>query len=125
MNIVITLPRDLINKILSGEKLFEMRKSCPYRFRYGDGVFVIEKGTDIVRCFFEVDNIISMEPSKATAWAADLGVSVQYIANYCKNARRIYMWEIGGAIELSNYSRALMGLKQNPQNFAYTNIRLL
>lgn len=125
MNVVITLPRDLISKILSGEKTFEMRKSCPYRFRLGDGVFVIEKGTDIVRCFFKVDEIISINPDKAASWANDLGVSVQYVQNYCKNAQRVYMWHIAEIRQLSNYSRTLLGVKNNPQNFVYTNVRLL
>ena len=125
MNVVITLPRDLINKILTGEKKFEMRKSCPYRLRNGDGVFVIEKGTDIVRCFFVVDSIISMDSCKAFPWAPDLGVSFQYVEDYCKSARRIYMWEIGEIRQLTNYSRALLGLKSNPQSFVYTNVRFL
>lgn len=50
MNIMITLPRDLIDKIISGEKLFEMRKCRPTNVNIGeDGFFVVEKGTNEVR----------------------------------------------------------------------------
>lgn len=125
MNIVITLPGNLIEKIASGEKRFEMRKSCPCRLRDGDGVFVIQKGTDFVRCFFRVDNIISMDSCKATAWADDLGVSVQYVQNYCRNARRVYMWEIGEIRLLKNFRRVNLGVNNNPQNFAYTHYSVL
>lgn len=120
MNVVITLPRDLINKIINGEKWFEMRKTFPYRFRDGDGVFVIEKGTDNVRCFFRVLDFISIEPSEARVFAALLGVSVEYVENYCKNAKRVYLWKIGHVTTLSNWKRSKLGIDKNPQSFAYT-----
>lgn len=58
MNILITLPKHLIDKILSGEKEFEMRKCLPKKMKIGeDGFFVVEKGTDNVRCWCRVDEV--------------------------------------------------------------------
>ena len=125
MNVVITLPRDLINKIINGEKWYEMRRSFPYRCRDGNGVFVIEKGTDRVRCFFRVLDFISIEPYEARACAARLGVSVEYVNNYCKNTKRVYLWKIGRVTALSNCRRSNLGVKRNPLNFVYTNVRLI
>ena len=59
MNILITLPKDLLEKIISGEKKFEMRKCLPKNMRIGeDGFFVVEKGSDEVRCWCRVDKAI-------------------------------------------------------------------
>ena len=125
MNVVITLPRDLINKIINGEKWCEMRKSFPYRFRDGNRVFVIEKGTDRVSSFFQVLDFISIEPCVARAYAHRLGVSVEYVNNYCKNAKRVYLWKIGKVTALSNCRRSNLGLKRNPQSFVYTHFDVL
>ena len=59
MNILITLPKHLIDKIISGEKKFEMRKCLPKNMRLGeDGFFVVEKGTNEVRCWCRVDKCL-------------------------------------------------------------------
>ena len=59
MNILITLPKDLIEKIISGEKVYEMRKCLPKNMTIGvDGFFVVEKGTSDVRCWCRVDKAI-------------------------------------------------------------------
>ena len=58
MNILITLPKNLLEKIISGEKEFEMRKCLPKHMKIGeDGFFVVEKGTDDVRCWCRVDDV--------------------------------------------------------------------
>lgn len=60
MNILITLPEHLIDSIIRGEKLYEMRKSLPKFMKIGeDGFFAVEKGTNNVRCWCRVDDIIS------------------------------------------------------------------
>lgn len=51
MNVLITLPRVYINKILSGEKTYEMRHCRPMHLRPQiDGFFIVEKGTSKVIC---------------------------------------------------------------------------
>ena len=58
MNILITLPKNLLEDILNGKKKYEMRKCFPKQMRIGkDGFFVVEKGTDNVRCWCRVDEV--------------------------------------------------------------------
>lgn len=120
MNVVITLPRVLIDKILSGEKKLEMRKGMPFRFLGTDGFFVIEKGTDNIRCFCVVDDYLSPHPMGCEVWAAALGVSKDYVRNYCKNAKRIWLWKIGNVYRIVNQKRSDIGLKNNPKSYVYT-----
>jgi hypothetical protein len=40
MNILITLPKNLLEKIISGEKEFEMRKCLPKHMKIGEGFTV-------------------------------------------------------------------------------------
>lgn len=42
MNILITLPKHLIEKIVSGEKKFEMRKCLPKHMKIGDWVLALD-----------------------------------------------------------------------------------
>lgn len=58
MNVLITLPKKLIDCIIRGEKTYEMRKSLPRLMRLGeDGFFAVEKGTSNVRCWCRIDSI--------------------------------------------------------------------
>ena len=42
MNILITLPKYLLDKIISGDKIYEMRKCMPNNFRLvEDGFFIV------------------------------------------------------------------------------------
>lgn len=79
MNILITLPKHLIEKIMSGEKKYEIRKCLPKSMRLGeDGFFVVEKGTDEVRCWCRVDAITIPATTEGFAdkYAKDLCVSL-------------------------------------------------
>ncbi len=121
MNIVITLPKELIERIISGEKKFEMRKCHPgYMFKGDDGFFVVEKGTSKVRCWCRVDEI--QEPyidSKSVGWFAErLCVSEEYVNRYA-DGRRVYIWKIGKVVKFSNVDRTSLGIDKNPQQFAY------
>ena len=58
MNVVITLPKQLIIAIIGGTKTFEMRKCRPKHMKVGvDGFFVVEKGTKRIHCWCRVDEI--------------------------------------------------------------------
>lgn len=124
MNVVITLPRDLIDKIKCGYKTYELRKCLPSRLGTGDGVFVIEKGTDNVSCFFQVDGFYSATPQKARLYSPELGVSAAYVRNYCKGVRNLWLWKIGNVTKLAGLRRCHLCLEKNPQSFAYTLYRL-
>lgn len=123
MNVIITLPKHLLDKILSGEKQFEMRKSIPRKMTIGiDGFFVVEKGTDQVRCWCRVDQIIEsrMTEIKAAELSSSLCVSPEFIINYAPIGKKVFLWHIDIVIQLQGISRALLLGDTNPQSFAYT-----
>ena len=121
MNVLITLPKDLIEKIISGEKKYEMRKYFPKYMRLGeDGFFVVEKGTDKIRCWCRVDYNFKMDGRiTAAGWIASrLCVSKEYIKKYA-NGKKIYLWKIGKVKTFTDLKRDPLLIKRNPQNFAY------
>ena len=124
MNILITLPKNLIEKIISGEKRYEMRKCLPKHMKIGeDGFFVAEKGTDIVRCWCRVDKIMTlnlvMTEKIAKGLSNDLCVSPQFILNYSRTGNDVRLWEIGKVIKLQDLCRDSLFVDKNPQQFAY------
>ena len=122
MNILITLPRNLLNKILSGEKKFEMRKCLPKNMKLGeDGFFVVEKGTNEVKCWCRVDQCIevTMTAIAAIQYAGVLGVSPEFILNYAPVGTKVYLWEIGKKIAFCGLKRDSLLVDKNPQQFAY------
>ena len=124
MNILITLPRELLDKIISGDKRFEMRKSKPKMMNIGeDGFFVVEKGTDNIRCWCRVDAIrtldLTMTSRIAERLSKDLCVTPQYVLDYAPVGTKVYLWEIGKIIELQDLTRGSLFVEKNPQQFAY------
>lgn len=123
MNILITLPKNLIDKILSGEKKYEMRKCLPKQMEIGeDGFFVVEKGTDDIRCWCRVDYAIPaiMNEFNAERLSKDLCVTPQFILDYAPTGTGVYLWEIGKVITFDNLKRDSVYYGRNPQQFAYT-----
>ena len=122
MNILITLPKLLIEKIISGEKKFEMRKCLPKNMKLGeDGFFVVEKGTDEVRCWCRVDKYIkgSMSELAAIQYAHNLCVTPQFILDYAPVGTTVYLWQIGKVKVLKDLCRGSLFVDKNPQQFAY------
>lgn len=120
MNILITLPKNLIEKIISGEKEYEMRKCLPKHMRIGeDGFFVVEKGTDDIRCWCKVEEVLEtrIHHNNAQWLPPRLCVSEEYIMKYC-NGKKIYLWRIGKVISLVMKRDSLI-VDRNPQQFAY------
>lgn len=121
MNILITLPKDLIEKIISGEKKYEMRKCRPKYMRVGeDGFFVVEKGTDKIRCWCRVDKVkrIYIGPISAKLLSSSLCVSKKDIERYSKR-REVYLWKIGKVKTFTDLKRDPMLIKRNPMQFVY------
>ena len=121
MNIIITLPTHLLTKIISGEKVYEMRKCIPNLMRIGeDGFFVVEKGTDDVRCWCRVDEVLNtyIDHNEAEIFASRLCVSPDYIEKYA-NGKMIYLWKIGKVIAFDSLKRESLYVDRNPQQFAY------
>lgn len=122
MNILITLPKDLLDKIILGEKKFEMRKCLPKNMKLGeDGFFVVEKGTDEVRCWCRVDGYKEGNMTKGLSrkFSKDLCVTPQFILNYAPVGTKVYLWEIGKVIAIECLKRDSLCVDKNPQQFAY------
>ena len=127
MNIVITLPVNLIAEILEGRKLFEIRTKIPANFNINrDVVYVVQKGTQKVVLYFTIEKFI-------TDLDLDLGQNAKYIAKnaavpigwlktYAKNKDRIHAWVIGCYCKVTNCTEIyqLLGIKSNPQSYIYT-----
>lgn len=123
MNILITLPKNLLDKILSGEKKFEMRKCLPKNMKLGeDGFFVVEKGTNDVKCWCRVDSVIeiSMNECLSEYYSNDLCVTPQFILNYAPIGTKVFLWEVSKVVKLQDLCRDSLCVDENPQQFAYT-----
>lgn len=121
MNILITLPKRLIDSIISGEKLYEMRKSLPKMMVIGrDGFFAVEKGTSNVRCWCRVDIVygVYVDHSSEAGLASLLCVDKDYIRKYAAN-KKVYLWKIAKVKELSDLDRSSLFIDKNPQQFTY------
>lgn len=121
MNIIITLPKPLIDCIIRGEKTYEMRKSLPKLMRLReDGFFAVEKGTSIVRCWCRVDDVREtyMDRYSASWFVSRLCVNEKYVDKYA-DGKKVYLWKIGKVIELSDLDRGSLFVDKNPQQFAY------
>ena len=121
MNILITLPKHLIDAILKGDKLYEMRKSYPKNLIIGqDGFFAVEKGTSNVRCWCRVDDIREtfIDHYSASWYVSRLCVNEEYIERYAAD-KKVYLWKIGKVMELSDLDIVSLFVDKNPQSYAY------
>lgn len=122
MNVLITLPKELIDKILSGEKNAEMRKCLPKFMKIGeDGFFMVEKGTDDIRGWCRVDGYLKTVTNKdgTKIRSEGLGVTYPYIMAYAPPGTTVYLWKIGKVIKLDRMKRRSLMVDRNPQQFAY------
>lgn len=127
MNILITLPKNLLEKIISGDKDFEMRKCHPKQMKIGeDGFFVVEKGTDDIRCWCRVDDIYPINQERISAGglsylkfvASLVCVPEEYIEKYAKG-KRVFLWKIGKVNVIECLKRDSLLVDKNPQQIAY------
>ena len=112
----------MLDKIISGEKKYEMRKCLPNNLKLGeDGFFIVEKGTDKVKCWCRVDSTISMTMNEfASQWCCDdLCVTPEFILNYAPIGTKVYILEIGKVNLLQDLCRNSLFVYKNPQQFAY------
>lgn len=86
-----------------------------------DGFFVIEKGTDEVRCWCRADEIrtLVMTEELAERYSKDLCVTPQFILHYAPAGTKVYLWGIGKVINFECLSRGSLFVEKNPQQFAY------
>ena len=121
MHILITSPKNLIEKIISGEKKYEMRKCLPKNMKIGDdGFFVVEKGTNEVRCWCRVDDVREtfIDNYSAEWFVSRLCVPEEYVKRYA-NGGKVYLWGIGKVVKIECLCRGSLFVDRNPQQFAY------
>lgn len=124
MNVLITLPKNLIDTIISGEKTFEMRAVKPHLMKCSeDGFFCVEKGTDNVLCWCQCDYTLKLDVDEVRPdyWSERLAIDEGFVVQYCSNKRSVYMWHIAEVVEFEGggIKRDELYVDRNPQQFAY------
>ena len=127
MNIVITLPQELITKILLGEKRYEIRKALPKLLHLDESwVYVVKKGTSEVPLAFKVDNILygNMYLQLWKSMHGKAGIPLEWYIRYVKNAKRIYIWCISKRIYIKEPLdvKKDFRIEKNPQQNTYTDV---
>ena len=121
--IAITLPRKLIDKIISGEKKIELRKNYPASEGFIMTVFVVEKGTKNVPITIMVQYMGRRSPMWIWRNHADeLGITFGEFLRYAKDSKLLYPWYI---YKVSRNSRTFsiddLDIKKAPQSYVYIN----
>ena len=124
MNVLITLPKHLIDAIITGKKTFEMRHVKPKLMNVKeDGFFCVEKGTDNVRCWCRCDSIseVFVAYNSFIGWEEFLAVPREFIFKYVEGKEKVYMWHIAEVVKFEEDSlcRDSLIVDRNPQQFAY------
>lgn len=124
MNIVITLPADLIAAIKNGKKCFELRSILPRYFDPNkDVVFVCQKGAKEVPISFTIYKFYYYGKDSDCNYmlAERAGVPVEWVRDYMSKHGSLYAWVIGYIVNLHNPAQVWsdLDIKSNPQSFIY------
>lgn len=124
MNIVITLPKELVQAIADGRKTIELRKTTPASFRLEeDIVYIIEKGTHLIVAQFQISYVEEInEP--ATIWerySKQICVDFKWFYRYANAIRPYHLWHITKPVKYQHgiYRSYFPELRTNPQSFVY------
>ena len=123
-DIIITLPRKIIVKILLGKKSCECRKTVPPIVYEQTRIWFVEKGTHYVRGNFTVRNITEHHDYKQMwdIYAKSICVKEDWFDNYAKTAKNgLYLWHIHKVYMCENNVglKEYFGIEKNPQNYAF------
>lgn len=124
MDIVITLPKNLIDKILSGEKTVEVRTRKPIMFGlYRDIVYVVQKGTRRVVMNFTVEEFLDVDQAGLLFiyHEGNVGVDLNWLMQYAANKKKFCIWCIGCISSLDGMNLTLddLHVKVAPQSYSY------
>lgn len=127
MNIIITLPTNLLEKIENGEKTIELRKNCPSNFHpQKDVVYICEKGKKQVVGYMVISTIIHASNWIKTwdDFGSDIGVPVDWYIRYAAEAEHLYLYFIDKFIRFNQPLGLLpFFLKCTPpQSYTYTHV---
>lgn len=125
MDIAITLPKSLWDKIVSGEKSIELRKNRPYHYDIDfDRVYIVLKGSNDIVGYFIIADFVATSPAclmTSPNWLKQIAVSQEWISHYIEGATLVWLWYIGKVVQYKEpLSRPFtMKLKNNPQSYIY------
>lgn len=125
MNVIITLPVELIAEILEGRKTIEIRKRIPQRFNLDcDIVYVCEKGTHKVPIMFSIHHfdLYGQWDDNDKRIADQASIPVQWLNDYKKSCEYISLWRIACVCKIKDEDSAWenLGIEKNPQSFIYS-----
>lgn len=127
MDVVITLPRHLIDAISDGRKKIEIRKAKPIDFSPTvNKIYVCEKGTGLVKICFTVNQFVRV-------WHTDdfwesygklLCIPKSWYDKYTENRKNIYAWVIKEVwcFKKPTGLYECLGVPYAPQSFTYVKI---
>jgi predicted transcriptional regulator len=124
-HVIITLPLKQWEEIVAGRKLFELRKSIPLIHPFSGRVYVVIKGTLIVKGYFTVSGIVGSDDIDYLWDYCDgnLGISKEdYLLYASQMYKCLYAWEIDSVYE---YNKPIdiefnFGILYNPRDIAWT-----
>lgn len=125
MNVIITLPVNLIAEILEGRKQYEIRTKIPANFKINrDVVYVVQKGTQKVVLYFTIIKFIqNLDLQKnARGIAKKAAILTGWLKTYAEGKDKIHAWVIGCYCKLTDCSEVYqqLNIKSNPQSYVYT-----
>lgn len=125
MNIIITLPIDLIAEIAEGRKTVEIRKTCPTLFNPDeDMVWVKTKGADKVPMCFQIDHFVKLSYIE-NVWEryhSQMGVNQAWWKKYTQITKEVVIWHIKNVQVFQpnlSFSETFHNV-QEPHNYIYT-----
>lgn len=127
MNIVITLPHELIQAILDGKKTAEVRSRIPKDFhKECDVVYVVEKGTKTCPLYFSIWDFEEFYDLGHAFIAAKekAYVNERWLSDYLQKCYNPVLWHIGRVCPIVDFSHKyeMLGIYRNPQCFCYTDL---
>lgn len=126
MNVIITLPSNLIQLIKEGKKTVELRKRYPLFFHMNeDVIYICEKGTACVVGYIKIDAVVATQNKYGilTEWEKEIAVPHEWIENYIKDAKILYGYFIRYYREFEKplLLKEQFKVSKAPQSYAYTN----
>lgn len=120
MNVLITLPKRLVEKILSGEKTLELRSRIPIRYDDDSRIYVVQKGSRRIRLSFKCPYFLKVKANQESAlvYHRFLGISLEEYMSYVSRYKELCFWPI---TDLKNECSTIddFNITKNPQSFIY------
>lgn len=127
MNVCITLPIPLWEKVCSGEASILIRKSFPRNFDFSrDKAFVVLKGFKMCVGYLTLHAFSrwSSADDLYLAWKDDIGLPRDYLISYAAHTVCLYAWHINSVFQYDRIqsSSIVLGAHSNPVSYFYVDV---